>query len=225
MDAFLESVSGFFGNLPQHVQSFADQYGLLALWVGLLLSGLGLPVPEDVYMITGGYLVARQNAVEGGAWFDDAAWAVAVLYSGVMVGDSIVYFLGRRYGDRILTWRWFARFVTPARAEKVRGYYVKYGAATVFIARHTAPVRFVTFLMAGVSRMHFGKFFFWDSLAAILSVPLWFALGFVFGDKVDELRSKIEWVVGVLAVLGLAGLAFYVWRRRAKRPARPTEAS
>ena len=61
--------------------------------------------------------------------------------------------------------------MTPVRVERVRGYYAKYGAATVFIARHTMPVRFVTFLMAGVSRMKFAKFFFRQTLEQGESMP------------------------------------------------------
>jgi membrane protein DedA with SNARE-associated domain len=198
--------------------NFVDQYGLAALFVGLLLSGLGLPVPEDIYMIVGGMITQRKVEAAGGAFTGPVLWALFVLYVGVMIGDTVIYHLGRRYGERILTWPFFARFMSPERTEKVRGYYAKYGAATVFIARHTGPIRFVTFLMAGVSRMPFGKFFFWDSLAAILSVPLWFAIGYFLWDRRHELEQRLGLVITVLALAGLVGLWWWSRKRRAPQP-------
>ncbi len=199
--------------------NFVDQYGLAALFVGLLLSGIGLPVPEDIYMIVGGMITQRKVEAAGGAWGQPVLLALILLYIGVMVGDTVIYHLGRRYGDRILTWPIFARFMSAERTEKVRKYYAKYGAATVFIARHTGPIRFVTFLMAGVSRMPFGKFFFWDSLAAILSVPIWFALGYFLWDRRHELEQRLGLVITVLAVGALVGLLWWSRKRRGKSPA------
>lgn len=198
--------------------NFVDQYGLAALFVGLLLSGIGLPVPEDIYMIIGGMITQRKVEAAGGAWAEPVLVAISLLYVGVMVGDTVIYYLGSRFGERILTWKVFARFMSPERTEKVRQYYAKYGAATVFIARHTGPIRFVTFMMAGVSRMPFGKFFFWDSLAAILSVPLWFAIGYFLWDRRHELEQRLGLVITVLALAALVGLLWWGRKRRGKAP-------
>lgn len=198
--------------------NFVDQYGLPALFVGLLLSGIGLPVPEDIYMIIGGMITQRKVEAAGGAWAQPVLVAISLLYVGVMVGDTVIYYLGSRFGERILTWKVFARFMSPERTEKVRQYYSKYGAATVFIARHTGPIRFVSFLMAGVSRMPFGKFFFWDSLAAILSVPLWFAIGYFLWDRRHELEQRLGLVITVLALAALVGLLWWGRKRRGKAP-------
>ncbi|HYC78687.1 MAG TPA: DedA family protein [Planctomycetota bacterium] len=195
------------------VQATLIEYGLPALFVGLVLAGLGMPVPEDIFMITGGVLVARQATDGAIPWGMVVRWNL-VLYAGVMVGDSIVYGLGRRYGDAILRQRRIAKLFTPQRVLKVRGYYAKYGAATVSIARHTAPIRFVTFLMAGVSRMSFAKFFFWDSLAAILSVPLWFAAGYAGNQYFASVQEKVHWVVGGVAAAAAVALVVVLVRRR-----------
>lgn len=196
--------------------NFAHQYGLLALFLGLLASGLGLPVPEDIYMIVGGMLAQTEIERTGVPWAGPVLKSLGVLYVGVMIGDTIIYHLGRRFGDRILTARFVKRFVTPDRAEKVRAYYAKYGAATVFIARHTGPIRFVAFLMAGVSRMPFGRFFFWDSLAAVLSVPIWFGIGYFFWQQRHELEKRLGLVITGLAVAALLGLVYYVAKKKKK---------
>jgi membrane protein DedA with SNARE-associated domain len=134
--------------------------------------------------------------------------ALLVLYSGVMVGDAIVYRLGSRYGEAVLRRKFVARLMTPARVERVRRYYARYGAVTVLIARNLAGIRFPTFLMAGVSHMGFWRFFFWDSLSACVSVPLWFWLGYTASAHLEEIRKWIAWAIGGLVV------GFLVWKFR-----------
>jgi membrane protein DedA with SNARE-associated domain len=184
----------------QQLLEWATSYGLPVLWLGLLIAGLGVPIPEDIFLITGGVLTHRNQG--------SFLFAVVVLYSGVMVGDAIVYRLGSRYGESVLRRKFIARLMTPARVERVRRYYARYGAVTVFLARHVAGIRFPTFLMAGVSRMGFWRFFFWDSLAAILSVPLWVLLGYKASENWAEIHKRISgWIAWALAVVivGLIG--------------------
>jgi membrane protein DedA with SNARE-associated domain len=185
------------------IVELAMRYGLPVLWTGLLIAGLGVPIPEDVFLILGGVLTHQKQS--------SVLFAIFVLYSGVMVGDAIVYCLGARYGEAVLRRRFIARLMTPARVERVRRYYQRWGALTVFLARHVAGIRFPTFLMAGVSRMGFFRFFFWDSLAALLSVPLWFWLGYAASNNWDEIHKRISgWVAwGLLAViLAIVGFKF-----------------
>jgi membrane protein DedA with SNARE-associated domain len=186
--------------LEEFLKQLAETYGLPLLWLGLLIAGLGVPIPEDIFIITGGVLAHRNQT--------SPLFSLAVLYSGVMVGDAIVYHLGSRYGEAVLRRKFIARLMTPARVERVRHYYARYGAVTVLIARNLAGIRFPTFLMAGVSHMGFARFFFWDGLSALVSVPLWFWLGYTASAHLDEIRKWIGWLIAGLIV------AFLVWRFR-----------
>ena len=65
----------------------------LTLFLGLVLAGLGLPIPEDVFMITGGGLTVAKVEHGSDQWSAILA-ALGILYAGVMAGDSVVYGLG-----------------------------------------------------------------------------------------------------------------------------------
>ena len=209
-----------FDKLVALLLDLAATYGLPLLWLGLFLAGLGMPIPEDVFLISGGVLTNRNPEHTR----NTVILAIAVLYSGVMVGDSIVYYLGWKYGDSILSRPRIARLMTADRVAKVKRYYAKYGAMTVFIARHFAGIRFPTFLLAGVSRIGFFRYFFWDGLAALISVPLWFWLGYTAANNWEEIHGRImryeRWIVGGLVVIA-AGVIFWRIRRKRARAARP----
>ena len=84
--------------------------GYLAVFSVLLLCGFGLPIPEDVILATGGVLawLARGRPVHSlSAMFRDPRLLtmIAVGLAGIIVGDSIIFLAGRRFGHRVADFR------------------------------------------------------------------------------------------------------------------------
>lgn len=184
----------------------------------LVACGLGVPLPEDISLILGGYLAHQGSA--------DLAAMMAVGFVGILVGDSLIYLAGRRLGTRVGTGRgggFFARVVTPDKRAKVEQMFARHGRKVVMIARFMPGVRAVTYFTAGSVRMSYWRFIFWDGLAAILSAPLFVYAGYVFGDKLDLLIDKLKEgqlaVFGTLAVV-VAGWLGVRWLRRRREAAR-----
>ena len=130
----------------------------------LLLCGLGLPIPEDISLITAGYL-AHLGKVEVHTVF-------LVCFAAVLGGDSIAFMMGRLFGTRMLASRLGHRYFNPKRQRRVRAYFRRYGSKVVFIARFLPGLRFSIFLSAGMLHVAPSTFIVYDSLAALLSVPL-----------------------------------------------------
>jgi len=84
----LESMEVF-----QFLMPIFTEYGYLAVFVMLLICGFGVPVPEDVTLVTGGVIAGLGHA--------DVNTMFAVGMAGVMVGDGLMFTLGRLYGERI----------------------------------------------------------------------------------------------------------------------------
>jgi membrane protein DedA with SNARE-associated domain len=185
-----------------------EQFTALGLFLALVLAGLGVPLPEDLVLITAGVL-AHQKVIHLG-------WAIPILYVGVLSGDLITYSFGRRFGHLVLRHPRVMRFLTPARRERAERYLARYGNRTVFLVRHLAVLRAPTYLIAGALRMPGWQFLLWDGLAALVSVPLMVGLGYFFADHVAQLQHdlrRIEHWLGAIVILIIA--SFLLLRYRA----------
>lgn len=197
-----------------------DQSGLAAylLIFGVLIAcGLGLPLPEDIPLVAAGYLI----------WEGSFGWAssIAVTLSGVLIGDSVLFFIGRKLGPALLAHGGMKTFVKPKQMSRVRAYFRKYGEKIVFFARFVVGFRAATFFVAGTVGMPFRRFLFLDGLAGILSVPIWIGIGYLLGENFgSEIGSMLEslshykktftWVI--LAVVALVVVRIILKVRKAK---------
>ena len=183
----------------------------LIVFTILVVCGLGVPLPEDITLILGGWM-----AYTGAA---NLSVMMGVGFLGILVGDSLIYMAGRRLGTKVGSrpGGFFARIVTPEKRAKVEGMFAKHGQKIVMIARFLPGVRAVTYFTAGSARMNYGSFILWDGLAALASAPIFVWLGFHFGGELDYLKEKLKdgqvVVFGSLALLAIG--AFLYMRRRA----------
>ncbi|HXU82688.1 MAG TPA: DedA family protein [Polyangia bacterium] len=178
----------------------------------LLLCGLGLPIPEDLSLITAGWL-----AYEG---VINVHKAFFVCLAAVLGGDTLAFLLGRFFGPRVLASRLFKRFFTPKKQMRVRAYFRKYGSKVMFVGRFLPGLRFTIYFSAGILKVKPAVFFVYDSLAALLSVPLLVYAAFYFGNSIEQVvrwahRSEYGILVIVGAVVGL--FAFKAYRKRRAR--------
>lgn len=185
-------------------------WSIYTLLAGLLvLSGAGLPLPEEVTLIFGGYL-----AYTGLTEFWPTVWT---LIAGIMLADIAGYWEGRIAGqwihERVLSrWRWYA-----ALAEKTKEHFKNHGGKTVFFSRALLGVRVLVPILAGHFRMPFVKFILLDALTAIpWTVALVFA-SYYLGSGLDLVTEVREIKIAILAILGFAlscGAAIRFMRKR-----------
>lgn len=189
-----------------------DTQGFIAyatVFLILLACGLGVPLPEDISLILGGFLAHKGAA--------SLPIMMVVGFVGILAGDSLIFYFGRRLGRKVGTkpTGFFARIITPEKRAKVEGLFAIHGQKIVMIARFMPGVRAVTYFTAGSVGMPYWRFIFWDGLAALLSAPVFVFLGYYFGSELDKLIGVLKEsqyiVFGTLAVLGLG---FYLWRRQ-----------
>src|SRR5258708_1015595 len=101
-----------------------------------------------------------------------ALWPTLIVgYAGVVIGDLLIFRLGRKLEDRVYTHKRVGKLFTPKRKAWIVEHFSKRGVLTVVIGRHTSGLRAPTFLVAGASGMATWKFLLADALSSIVTVP------------------------------------------------------
>ena len=135
---------------------------------------------------------------------------------GATLGDSFGYWIGRRYGLRVIRrFAWTRRRVEP-QVERGRRFFHRHGGKAVFVGRWVGWVRGVVPLVAGIEEMPFRRFLAWNVAASLLWTATLLSASYYFGRRVEDLVSTITLVVAGVVV---AGVALWVVVRRRRRNA------
>ena len=189
---------------------FFSDYGYFAVLFVLIICGFGVPIPEDITLVSGGVI--------SGLGYTNVHIMLVVSLFGVLLGDSTMYWLGRIYGTKILRFRPIRRFLTLERLRMVRSKFEQYGNRVLFVARFLPGLRAPIDMVAGITRrVSFIRFLLLDFFAAIISVPIWVYLGYFGASNLDWLHEQIKKGQSIIYIL-IALLAIYlVWKWRKGR--------
>lgn len=201
------------------IENFFLSWPYLAIFAYLVLCGVGFPGAEEIALLAGGWVINERVAAGANAV---QAWSamLGVIFAGIFAGDSVLFLLGQRYGRRVRLFRPFRRILRPRRMRRVGRFYERYGSKAIFLGRFLPGIRAPAFFTAGLSGMKFWRFFLWNGLAAILSVPVGVGIGYVFGRSAGALLRRIDLTIGGALLLAFVVFLF-VRKRSAARRAQP----
>lgn len=179
----------------------------------LLLCGLGLPIPEELTLLTGGFFVYL------GIIRPYPTLVICLL--GILGGDLAIYSIGKKWGLDLLNHSKLRRIITATRLQRVRQFFCDHGSKTIFIARFISGFRVAAFFAAGTMGVKTGKFLLLDFLGTLILLPILILLGYYFGESIgwlSEVVNQIDFLLSVLGVLiGLAAIGYYLFRKKAPR--------
>ena len=141
--------------------NFVTQHGLPLLFAVVMIESFGVPLPGETALIAFGVLAAEGHY--------SIASVIAVAAAGAIVGDNLGYWLIGRVGGRALfqRWHWLNQYsdrVLP-RAEALMA---RHGGKTVFFGRFVSILRYTVAWVAGLSRMNWWRFLFWNAAGGIV---------------------------------------------------------
>lgn len=183
------------------ISAYIEHFTYVGLFVVLMLCGLGLPIPEDVALLAGGYLVHR------GITRYPITLAVSLL--GVVVGDNSLYFMGRRFGSGLVRYFSLGRPGAQHQIARIEAFMQRHGHRAIFYARFLAGLRALVYLSAGSFGVKPSVFLFYDLLGALISVPIVVTLGYVFGQQIEWVVSYIGGFERLIVVVALLSVAIY----------------
>ncbi|MBO0732857.1 MAG: DedA family protein [Methylocapsa sp.] len=203
--AVTAEIEHLFGNLAPYIHS----YGAAAVVVILTFESIGAPLPGESLLIFASVLAARGEISLPVLML--ASWAGSVL------GDNIGYLLGWRFG-RGLILRYGARFgINQERMGKVEAVFARYGAFTVAFARFVNVLRQLNGVVAGILRMDWRHFVFFNALGGALWVTVWSLAGYYLGKHVMNLGAAAHTLEHGGALVGVAVLALVLIYAAASR--------
>ncbi|MCC6579843.1 MAG: DedA family protein [Phycisphaeraceae bacterium] len=193
----------------------------VGLVVVLVLSGFGLPLPEDVPLIFAGYLCGIGEA--------NIYIMLPVAFFAVLGTDLLVYWLGRRLGHHVPRLPVIRRYLSEKNLAKADEAFHRHGPWVLFIARFLPGIRTPVFFSAGAFKIPVRKMLAYDGSAALISVPTIVLLAYHLSDHLDKARKIVMRSQGavllVVFVVVVAVVLWQVWkRRRAAALATPTSA-
>ena len=151
-----------------------SQWAILLLFVLLTLESFGLPVPGETALIACSVLASQGSF--------SIVWVIVVGVLAAIIGDNLGYWAARKGGrpllERYRLTRGYAERYLP-RAER---FFAKHGGKAVFFGRFVAVLRVTAAWVAGLSHMHWWRFFFWNAAGAIIWATSVSLISYYLGD-------------------------------------------
>jgi len=186
------------------------QYGYWAVGGALLLENAGIPVPGETILLLASFLAFSEKELQ-------LSWIILVATIAATLGDNLGFALGH-YGGRPVVERYQRFFrVQQSTLERGESLFARYGAVTVFFARFVFGMRIIAGPMAGVLRMPWKKFLFFNFLGAAVWVAVISSVGYLFGqhwNRLEHVVKQFDLVVVALVAVGAALL----WLRNRRKP-------
>ncbi len=178
---------------------FFTSHGLPLLFAVVLLESFGIPLPGETALIAFGILASQGHY--------SIVWVIAVAAAGAIVGDNLGYWVIGRWGGRALFERWaflrrYSERFLPA-AERLMS---RHGGKTVFFGRFITVLRYTAAWVAGIGRMEWWKFLFWNAAGGICWATAVGLVAYYSGHAAaDAIQRYVIYAAGGIAVLLVVG--------------------
>ncbi len=167
------------------LQDIAREYGYWAVFCGILLENMGIPIPGETVTLVGGFLAGNQ---ELNVWYVFAAAMV-----GAIVGDSGGYWLGYYGGWPLLVKIGGWLRVSESSLEEVRDRFSQNAGKAVLLGRFVALLRVFAGPLAGITRMPYYRFLICNAIGAATWAATMVSLSYFLGRLVP-LELLVQWV-------------------------------
>lgn len=207
---------------PEAIQKIADQYGYWAIFFGILLENLGLPIPGETVTLAGGFLAGSDQL---NYWYvvGDAAL-------GATIGGNLGYWIGRLGGWSLLLKLGQIFRVRETKLEELKRQFSENAGKAVFLGRFIALLRIFASPLAGIAEMPYWKFTLYNTAGAITWASVMVTLAFFAGqivplEKLITLASQFGVVALLLVVAWIVVPLWLESRKAASVEANPPEKS
>lgn len=184
-----------------------ETWGYLAVFIFVAIESTGIPFPGETMLIAAG--------VFAGAGHLNIALVIAAAAAGAIVGDNLGYTVGR-FGGRPVIAR-FGKYIRldEAKLAPAENFFHRHGDKTVFLGRFVSILRTWVAFLAGLNRMPWPKFLFFNAAGGITWAILYGSLAYMLGKNLPLLHRVVNIIgFGGLALVVVVAIVVFVVHRR-----------
>jgi len=189
----------------ERVEEIAHHYGYIAVFIGILLENLGIPLPGETITIAGGFLAGNHEL---------NYWLVLLCaLAGASIGGNCGYWIGRAGGWPLLLRTGKLLRVPELKLEKLKTEFTENAGKAVLIGRFIALLRIFASPLAGIAEMPYWRFMVYNLAGAAAWATVMVTLSF-FAGRIIPLEQLIAWIAkfAVLAlIVTVAWIGVPIW--------------
>jgi len=201
-----------------HLIEWVQDWGYLAVFLGIMLENAGIPTPGELIIIAGAVMSGQGAEVLTG---EPPPLKIHLVYlwatAGAIIGDNVGYWVGAT-GGRAVFLRLFRIFgVTEAKFERAEKAFEGRSDWAVFFGRFVTILRIFAGPMAGIVRMPYARFVFFNSTGAILWEGVVAGLSFVFSEELDLIIDTLRHLGALVLLIFIAVVGLFLYRRARRK--------
>ena len=178
-------------------------YGYAAIALIVMLESAGIPLPGETTLVSAAIYAGTHHVL-------DIQLVIAAAATGAIVGDNIGYWAGRQFGDAVLS-RWGHLIGLDARKRALGRYlFARHGGKIVFFGRFVALLRAFAALLAGINRLPWPRFFFFNALGGIVWASLFGLGGYFLGHAFERYARSVGLAALICAVIGAVAASRFI---------------
>ncbi|BAS54978.1 MULTISPECIES: DedA family protein [Leptolyngbya] len=198
---------------PEAIEQIAQQYGYWAIFFGILLENLGLPIPGETVTLAGGFLAGSDQL--------NYFWVIGDAALGATIGGNIGYWIGRYGGWALLVNLGKVFRIQETQIEELKRQFGENAGKAVFLGRFVALLRIFASPLAGIAEMPYWKFTLYNTAGAFTWATVMVSLSYFAGqvvplEKLFTLASQFG-VVALLLVAAWLVVPFWLESRKSKQ--------
>lgn len=216
MDYFARIIDLFL-HVDRHLLEIVQAYGVWSYTILFIIVFLETGVVVTPFLPGDSLLFAAGSLAAAGAF--DLPLLLILLTVAAILGDTLNYWIGRRVGASVFTEG--SRFFKQEHLLRTQRFYEQHGGKTIILARFLPIVRTFAPFVAGIGRMHYGRFWAYNAIGGVLWVWGFGLLGYLFGN-LPVVKKNFSLVILAIIVISVMPIVRELWRaRRGTRPAEP----
>lgn len=195
---FLRQAIDIFLHIDTHLNTVIQMFGAwtYVILFAIIFAETGLVIipflPGDSLIFAVGTFAAIDSL---NIWL-----TLALLIAAAILGDTVNYWIGHAVGPKVFT-RNDVRFLNKKHLERTQAFFNKHGGKTIILARFMPIIRTFAPFVAGVGRMHYGRFIAYNIIGGVVWVSLFLLGGYFFGN-IPWVKHNFEYVI--LAIVGVS---------------------